>query len=282
MRTESVTIAGYNGNNEDALVIQSSQQLFAVIDGVSSLVPYKSPAGQTGGATAAQIVREHLEAMTKDGDLRAELLAANEHIAAQMSAAGIDLRQKEALWGAAAAAVKLDDRHLTYAQTGDCMIFAVYRDDTIRVLTHPQVSHLEAVALEKWEEATRSGTRTRDELISHVRPILIQNRYQANTAGGYGVLNGESCSSEFLEFGRLNLIEIKAVILLTDGLFWPTARGEGPTGWEHTVRPILEKGLHAYAEELIALEKSDPECTAYPRFKPSDDKTGVVIHLPAH
>ncbi|MEJ8548259.1 protein phosphatase 2C domain-containing protein [Brevibacillus borstelensis] len=280
MNVETLSIPGYSGNNEDSFLVNTRQQVFAVIDGVSSLVPFVSRTGETGGAMAAQIVRDHLATIGRDTDLPSVLLAANESLRDHMISEEVDLSQKEALWGAAAAVVRLDQSHLHYAQTGDCMIFAVYADDTIRVLTHLQVSHLEKVAMEKWEEGIRQGLITRTELIESVRHILVHNRYQANAPGGYGVLNGEPLSGDYLEYGRINRIGLKAVLLLTDGLFWPVARGEGSVGWEKTVRPILEKGLQTYTEELVLLEKNDPECIAYPRFKPADDKTGVVIHLP--
>ncbi|EMT50492.1 PP2C family serine/threonine-protein phosphatase [Brevibacillus borstelensis] len=280
MNVEALSIPGYSGNNEDRFLINTAQQIFAVIDGVSSLVPFVTRTGQSGGVMAARIVHDHLAAVGKDADLPSVLLAANERLRDYMISEEIDLSQKEALWGAAAAVVKLDGTHLHYAQTGDCMIFAVYADDSIRVLTHLQVNHLEAAAMEKWEEGIRQGLSTRAELIESVRDILVHNRYQANTPGGYGVLNGEPLSGDFLEYGRINRIGLKAVLLLTDGLFWPAARGEGSIGWEKTVCPILEKGLQAYTDELVQLEKSDPECIAYPRFKPADDKTGVVICLP--
>lgn len=220
MNVEALSIPGYSGNNEDRFLINTAQQIFAVIDGVSSLVPFVTRTGQSGGAMAARIVHDHLAAVGKDADLPSVLLAANERLRDYMISEEIDLSQKEALWGAAAAVVKLDGTHLHYAQTGDCMIFAVYADDSIRVLTHLQVNHLEAAAMEKWEEGIRQGLSTRAELIESVRDILVHNRYQANTPGGYGVLNGEPLSGDFLEYGRINRIGLKAVLLLTDGLFW--------------------------------------------------------------
>ena len=47
--------------------------------------------------------------------------------------------------------------------------------------------------------------------------------------------------------------------------------------WEYITNLILEKSMEQYALELIKLEDSDPECLKYPRFKKSDDKTGIVI-----
>jgi hypothetical protein len=115
--------------------------------------------------------------------------------------------------------------------------------------------------------------------MEHCRDILVLNRYLANAAGGYGVLNGELACGDFLEYGRLNKNQVRALVLLTDGLFMPRLYGETEPKWEETVLPIVHKGLQRYADELIALESADPECLRYVRFKKSDDKTGVVLYF---
>lgn len=279
MKLECISIKGSSKLNEDTYVTQQASHLFAVVDGVSSLVPYEEEGGQTGGAIAAELVRRHLEALPGDVSLHDALIVANDRLRDRMRESQIDLTKKEALWGAACAVVRVGEAHLEYAQTGDCMIFAVYADDTVRPLTHPQVSHLEKRAFAKWEEGIAHGLKTRSELLGQCTDILIQNRYQANEPGGYGVLNGDAACQEFIEHGRINRIEIKALVLLTDGLFLPRPCGGAEPNWEETVLPIVHKGLQRYTDELLTLENNDPECTTFVRFKKSDDKTGIVLYL---
>lgn len=279
MKMECISVAGSGKMNEDAYVTNQAKHLFAVMDGVSSLVPYENAAGQTGGAIAAQLVKRHLEEADGEQSLADLLAAANETLCECMRGEQIDLAKKEALWGAACALVRVHDSHIEYAQTGDCMIFAVYADDTVRPLTHPQVSHLEQAAFAQWESGIREGMRERTELLEHCHDILVSNRYLANEAGGYGVINGEASCRDFVESGRINRIHLRALVLLTDGLFMPRPyRGPEPK-WENTVLPIVHKGLQRYADELLMLENGDPECLGYVRFKKSDDKTGIVLHF---
>lgn len=281
MKIECISIAGSGTMNEDAYVINQEQHVFAVIDGVSSLKMsvQEEEVEQTSGARAAELVKRRLEAIDEETILSDCLVEANQALREEMLLAEVDLEKNEALWGAAAAVVRIQDRHMEYAQTGDCMIFAVYADDTVRPLSYPQVHHLERKAFAKWEEGIRQGLQTREELIASCRSILAENRYQANTQGGYGVINGDPACSQYIEYGRVNRIDLKAVVLLTDGLFMPRAYCEADPRWEETVLPIVHKGLQRYTDELLALENSDPECTKYVRFKKSDDKTGIYIQL---
>lgn len=279
MKIECISVAGSGKMNEDAYVTNQTKQLFAVVDGVSSLVPYENAAGLTGGALASQLVKQHLEEADGEQSLTDLLTAANERLCACMQGEQIDLSKKEALWGAACALVRVHESHIEYAQTGDCMIFAVYADDTVRPLTYPQVSHLEQAAFEKWESGIQQGMKLRTELIEHCHDILVSNRYLANGTGGYGVINGEPACPDFLESGRINRIHLRALVLLTDGLFMPRPCGGTEPKWEDTVLPIVHKGLQRYTDELLMLENDDPECLRYVRFKKSDDKTGIVLYF---
>ncbi|MBW5470765.1 hypothetical protein GPJ61_23400 [Brevibacillus formosus] len=279
MKLECISMKGSGKSNEDAYVIQQVKHVYAVIDGITSLIPYESAAGQTGGAIAAELVKKQLEAMPEDVALHDFLGTINEALQEEMRQSGIDLEKKEALWGAACAVVHVGDAHIEYAQLGDCMIFAVYDDDMVRPLTHTQVSHLEQAALAKWEEGINEGLCTRTELHERCMDILIHNRYQANGPGGYGVLNGDAACRDFIEYGRMNRVGVKALVLVTDGLFMPRALGGAQPRWEETVLPIVHKGLQRYTDELIALENNDPECIRYIRFKKSDDKTGMILYL---
>ncbi|MFS0558030.1 protein phosphatase 2C domain-containing protein [Brevibacillus sp. 179-C9.3 HS] len=279
MKLECISMKGSGKSNEDAYLIQQARHVYAVIDGITSLIPYENPAGQTGGAIAAELVKKQLESMPEDAALHDYLETINVALREHMLKSGIQLEQKEALWGAACAVVRVGDAHIDYAQLGDCMIFAVYEDDTVRPLTHTQVSHLEQAALGKWEEGINDGLCTRAELHERCMHILIHNRYQANGPGGYGVLNGDPACRNFMEYGRINRVDMKALVLVTDGLFMPRALGGAQPKWEETVLPIVHKGLQRYTDELVALENSDPECIRYVRFKKSDDKTGMILTL---
>jgi hypothetical protein len=82
-----------------------------------------------------------------------------------------------------------------------------------------------------------------------------------------------------MEYGRISRSQLKALLIVSDGLFLPSGyrlpNGEAASGMEALVRMVSEKSLGGYAQWLLELEQSDPECLRFPRFKPSDDKTGI-------
>lgn len=280
MKYETITVKGTGEWNEDALIENSGCNLYGVIDGVSSLVPYRSKAGETGGYLAAKILQTNLNSLTTIKDLKQQIGTCNQELHKVMKKEGIDLSKKEGLWGAAIALVHIEEQSITYLQTGDCMIIAVYEDGKTRVLTRPQVAHLEQRAFDKWRDGMEKGLVKRDHLIEYVRDIIVNNRYHSNVNGGYGVLNGEEVANDFLEYGKMNRDRLAHIILLTDGLFLPEEIvPSGEQYWDYVAKEVIRKGLKGYTNDLVALEETDPECIKYIRFKKSDDKTGIVINF---
>lgn len=266
--------------NEDAIISRPKANLYGVLDGVSSLVPYLNSKKETGGFIAANLVKNYFESVANPESLMDHMVEINDLLREQMVLENIDLEKKEELWGAAVAIVRVQDDGIEFIQTGDCMILAVYDDDEVRPLTWRQVSHLEAPAFAKWQEGITKGLKNQKELHETIIDTIKKNRYQSNTNGGYGVLNGEKSAVRFFEYGKINLTCLKHILLLTDGMSWPSSLvPEQSSYWSNVAHKILNKGIKLYSEELIELEENDPECINHIRFKKSDDKTAIVINF---
>lgn len=280
-----MTIKGSNEWNEDALIINESVRLFGVLDGATSLRPFRGPNGETGGYLASQLVKRELERLAaSDLDsvpLHSAVLRANARLREEMAEHGIDVARKEDLWTTGVAAVRIGENNIEYAQAGDCMIAAFYKDGSIRTVSYDQVDHIDQQTKRMWEDGVKQGMTTREQLRKLVEPTILYNKRTMNTLDGYAVLSGEPELAEFLEYGRISRIQLSGLLIVTDGLFLPAgyelSEAERAAGMETLVRLIRDKSLRGYAEWLIDLEESDPECQRYPRFKKSDDKTGVLL-----
>lgn len=278
MKVEHITIKGVGKLNEDSIIINDEILIYGVADGVSSLTSFESKEEHTGGYIASNEVKSYFESLKTYNNFFDDLVKINQVIRDRMKEYEIDIVKKEQLWGTALAAIKVSDTGIDFIQTGDCMIIAVYKDNEVRPLTRLQVSHLESLAIVKWKELIEKGLKTREELIKEVKDILISNRKKSNTFNGYGVLNGELQASDYFEYGRINKIELKHLIILSDGMFLPIELiPVGIEYWDYVIDCILKKGIEKYSRDLIEMEEEDPECVMYPRLKKSDDKTGIII-----
>jgi serine/threonine protein phosphatase PrpC len=282
MRITSLSVKGSNPWNEDATVRNEANRLYGVIDGATSLVPFIGRKGETGGVLAARVIEEYLNRVVNipaQGLLRF-LLEANELLRAEMRLNGIVLDKKEELWSACAVVVNITEHWINYAHAGDCMLIAYYEDDTVRVVTHDQLEPIDQLTLDKWAEGVAVGIVQRDELWAHTKPQIIRGRQLANAPGGYAVLNGDPALVNYAEYGRISRVGVKALLLVSDGLYKPKTAGSAKTdGAVELALRVKDMGLKPYVDWLINLEESDPDCVQFPRVKKSDDKTAIYIEL---
>ncbi|OUM94175.1 MAG: hypothetical protein A9Z00_00705 [Thermobacillus sp. ZCTH02-B1] len=287
MRIRTISIRGSGEWNEDALIVRERDGLFGVVDGATSLVPFRAPSGETGGVLAARITAETvmewpLGPDTGCAELADMLAEANRRQAARMAAAGIDLSRKEALWSAGALVVRVRQNAVDFAQAGDCMLVAGYRDGTYRVLTRDQLAGVDRETLRRWAEAAASGVAGRDLLWQAVLPTIAAGRRLANDGGpgGYALLNGDPAFERHIECGTINRLGLRFLLLMTDGLYIPKADPAKAFDAAETARMVDRMGLEAYAEWLVQYERSDAACVRFPRVKVSDDKTAVLLAFP--
>ncbi|WP_248926813.1 protein phosphatase 2C domain-containing protein [Paenibacillus hamazuiensis] len=281
MNIETISVQGTGEWNEDALVVNERLKLYGVLDGATSLQPYRGPGGETGGYLASRTIKEYLESLS-EGDvaetsLKQLAVQANIRLRQKMADAGIDLTDKAALWTSGLALIRVREHAIDFAQTGDCMIAAKYEDGSVRTISRDHVEHIDLQSKKIWLEGIRSGITSREQLWNMVKPVILQNKSKMNTLEGYSVISGEPEAAELVEYGTINRIRLEALLLVTDGLFLPKETDLAPAGMDSLVEQIESRTLSGYADWLINLEQDDKECQRYPRFKISDDKTGIWL-----
>ncbi|NBD24451.1 protein phosphatase 2C domain-containing protein [Paenibacillus glycinis] len=281
MKLNVRTQQGVGAWNEDAVVCEESLGLFGVLDGATSLAPYRGPGGETGGYLAAQ---EAAAACIREGHagtgLPEIMTQANARLRAAMGEAGISPDIPEALWSACAVLVRVGSKWIEYAQLGDCMLAVYYADGTIRIATHDQLAHVDDRTKAAWQEGVAAGLTSSAELWAHARSQIVAGRALANRTGGYGVLNGDDACADFVEYGRISVSNVVSLLLFSDGLYMPKPPGESDRDSAVQIASLVrEMGLPRYMAWLTELEETDPDCTRYPRVKKSDDKTAIWIEL---
>ncbi|MFE5323800.1 protein phosphatase 2C domain-containing protein [Paenibacillus sp. NPDC056579] len=284
MMIETISKQGTAQWNEDALVVNDRLRLFGVLDGATSLHPYRGAGGETGGYLASRTIKNYLESLREedvaDASLKHLVIQANVRLREDMKEAGIDLTDKASLWTSSLALIRVREHSIDYVQAGDCMIAAKYEDGTVRTISRDQVDHIDQQSKKIWQDGIQSGITSREQLWSMVKPVIMQNKSKMNTLEGYSVLSGEPEAAELLEYGTINRIRLRSLLLVTDGLFLPKEAGaEASDDCANLVAMVEKQTLASYTDWLTRLEQDDKECQKYPRFKISDDKTGIWIQF---
>lgn len=284
MKIETISTQGNGVWNEDSIIVNDIIQLYGVIDGATSLEPYRGLGGETGGYLAAQLIAKTITNMSQDNvgqklSLPTMLLQANLRLRSEMLKAGVDVNRKEQLWSACALLVRVHDTFVDFAHAGDCMLIAMYEDGTIRLVTRDQLEVVDRPTRQLWAEGVASGLTSRDELWQLVMPQIHAGRALMNTINGYSVLNGEPELADHMEYGRISRAQLSSLILFSDGLIDPQREHSLEEDLRQIVLRVKSMGLENYIQWLIQVEESDPACLKFPRVKKSDDKTAIYLEF---
>jgi len=119
------------------------------------------------------------------------------------------------------------------------------------------------------------GITDTEELLTAFRPHMALSRRRRNQPDGYSILEADAAALNMPEF--FNLPESDVFLLCTDG-FYRAVDHYGLYSNESLVTRCAEEGgVEAVLREVRAIEASDPSCDKYPRLKPADDATAVIL-----
>jgi len=269
MKVSSITDQGVGQINED--VILTSKNVLGVFDGATSLNKYVDSDGKTGGFLAATIAKE-VFAKEDHESLKDAAHKVNRSLKETMVAAGVDPTSAADHWRTAAAVVKVKGELIEWLVIADSVVLFIFDDDTFELAT-PIKSH-DTKVLMKWKELA-------EQEMLNIRERLINDliRLRENSLSPQGVLNGSAESEKFFKTGERPLKGVKHILLFTDGLFPPNEDPRQPTDFAQIVEMFLRGGLEEAKDTIRSLEKSDPHCWKYPRYKQHDDIAAIAITL---
>jgi serine/threonine protein phosphatase PrpC len=277
---ESLTIPSDPAKaNEDSFAVAGKAA--AVFDGATGLGERLMP-GPSDAAWIAQFgarrFRAYAEAGAKDaqGDIRDWLRGA----AADAEKSYKALRRRApvenyeiAYASAVMAAIEYDGLHVLWF--GDCA--ALLRDESGAFTLLGDIMtkrDSERARVEMLSQSTGRGPAApgvRDEFL----PALRHARNRVNTADEWLFAPDIRCA-DHAKHARVTVTPGSQLLLASDG-FLALASDYDAYAPETLLAACAERGLAALAEELRAIEASDPDGVRFPRFKRSDDATALLL-----
>lgn len=265
----SILEKGSGDINEDVLL--EHDNIFGVFDGATSLDGRRFQDGLTGGLLAARTAAQSFTGNGYgDSSLNELAQKANHRIGKIQLHDGAGLQERHKLWSTSCAVVRLTGTRLEYCQTGDALIVFVLNDGTHRVIT-PDID-VDGETLQLWKEMqVAPDTRIQEVLAEQIRKVRLEMNVR------YGVLNGEPEALAFIRHGYEDLTDVSDVLLFTDGLHIPRENPCTEHDWQFFVELYRQGGLQAVRDHVRHLQRQDPDCRIYPRFKIHDDIAAVSI-----
>lgn len=157
--------------------------------------------------------------------------------------------------------------HLDYLLLGDVTI-AVVNDDGAQVVEDP-----DALSRER-EQLERAG----DDAAA-LAEVLRDQRSAMNTPNGYWILADDPAAVDHARTGQLPAAAGDHVLLATDGFARLVDVFGRYQSWQALVTDARTRGLRALGADLRQLETADADRSRYPRVKPHDDATAMLLQV---
>lgn len=268
MRFDVLQSISLNGDpakpNDDRLGAKAT--LAWVVDGATDLGPPGLLGSQGGAAWLAQVAQDGFAASQGAG-MSSTCVQTFDYIAARF-----DSERRRALaaaWEvpkAAFAAAQLVEDQLAVAWVADCSVLLVSDGKARWCTPEPDTSDEAADAQAVGAGADLTGAILEDRRAARGRP---DHRALSPDPTACAVVTEHM--SVPVSFGD-------EVLLMSDGFSSLVADYRAYTG-QGLADAIRARGLNALAQELRQIEARDPDCSQYPRFKPSDDTTALWLRV---
>jgi hypothetical protein len=189
------------------------------------------------------------------------------------ASAGLDLPQDYDPPAACLIVVKRYDDGWQALRLGDSCLLARGADNSTRIFAASPNNVLDHWLAREAARRREDGVGDTKALLAQFAPRLRQGRAKRNRPGGYSILE---CSRDSLAMPELIDLGWPADMLLcTDGYYRAV---------DHyrlfDDAQLLDASMTSVEQVMAAVravEADDPDCRQYPRFKPADDATAVML-----
>ncbi len=268
-------------HNEDALgFIERDGEITAawVIDGVTGINTGNILSAHTDAIWIVERVQKHLhELAASDISLQALLSELVSRILSdwRVASQGLEIPDDHDLPACCLLIVKKTDQGWNALRLGDS--FLLTRNSEVRHHAAP-VSNLIDLEAELQTEVRKrrdAGQLDIKVLTAEFAPLMLANRSTRNRPGGYSIVEPHERSlfmPQFMTLGRPH-----SLLLCTDG-FYRCVDYYGMFDDAGLMAACqTQQGAAELLQTMRGLEDADAGCQRYPRFKPRDDATVVVL-----
>jgi hypothetical protein len=189
-----------------------------------------------------------------------------------------------------------DDRQLQPGGPSSTVLMTRINDDTLNVLVlgrlhprHPVLrrhlhrNHRRPTSPPRGNRATGvlqqlcSGGGYDSQHARLLADLQAAQRISRNHPEGYWIAESERDAARHAISRTFPLDKVQAPLLLTDGAAAGVTTYGTPSTWPELIHQVASSGTQQVLEDLHQLEETDPAGQRWPRAKPHDDKTAILV-----
>jgi hypothetical protein len=157
---------------------------------------------------------------------------------------------------------------------GDCRLLAEDKKGFHRIVDFANDGFDHWITAEA-QRLRADGLSDINEISQKLQPELFANRRRRNKPGGYGVIEANRACLSFAE--HMQLFDPTSALMASDGFFRLVDHYDEVSEQGLLARACGENAVGDLYERLRSIEKTDPDCRKFPRFKPADDASAIAL-----
>jgi hypothetical protein len=281
MKLRGLITQGSGAVNEDnAGVIETNGAVTAawVLDGVTGINSYNCFKDTTDAAWFVSRVQHHLQSLAaKDETLFNILSELVEALTADWNGEA-DKHDLPHDFDIPASCLILAKKYLTGWQAlrlGDSLLLAEH--EGVKCYSPPpsDLDGLEATLRKQAAKLRKAGTEDFKDLLPKFHDIHLASRQQRNTKQNHSILVPNRSSLNIPEI--IDLGQPKSLLLCTDGFYRAVDVYHAMTDADLLVNALKSNGVDSIVSRIRDIERTDPHCEIFSRFKPADDASAVAL-----
>lgn len=273
----SATKKGVGDVNEDFVTV--TQQSAWVIDGATGLTDRVFSSEESDGYWIAKKYDERIKDYINESEELSVIIQRcaeeiREEYKKMTEESSIDEAAKPS---AAIALLRWEEDQIEYFVLGDCGFLAFNRRSQIKNVFGEGPRKYDEAVINDLHNLVTNEELEYEEAYEHVRPQLKEHRRLKNSPSGYWTLGLSAEAIDHADVGSLSTNEITSGLLMTDGFEVINTVFDVFKNWKATHDYLETNGLNRGIRVLRDIERGDPACRRYPRLKPSDDASVVIL-----
>jgi hypothetical protein len=173
--------------------------------------------------------------------------------------------------------LRLSGGALEACNLGDCRLIRAPVGGAVQGFGASRLRALDAALLAEATRLRDSGV-AQQAIWPRMVPLIRAHRALMNRPEGYWILEASGAGLAALEVARFAAVPGERLLLMSDG-FYRLVDTYGRHDEAGLLAAAVRRGLGALRGELRAIEREDPECRRYPRLKPADDATALLLEV---
>lgn len=162
---------------------------------------------------------------------------------------------------------------------GDCETVLVTSKDEVRRFTDQRstLARLERECIHGMHQLMAERGVTQAEARELLRPKVAHDRRKLRTSDENWALCLDPDAANDGQYAQFDLNSIERVFFCSDGFTRLVTTFDTFKNWLQATDWIIKHGVEETIEQLRSIERSDANCTEYPRTKTHDDATAVSV-----